>query len=525
MADDKNPKKGMRTFASDLARVRKNRPKKETPKDPTPVAEPKPAETPKVIPKKEEKVIEEVKITEKKPEKPTPKQIPKTLSEEIKGTQDKKETIQEDIKSEEKESPVPIPAKPVGGGKVITSNKKGSFSFFSSLGGYISGLFKRKPKGSGQKMAIPETRRRKGVIQEATTKTGTIFTADSETLKERIRKRRLEDQAKKESEPDLDVHEPIWTPNTEPGYDLLEGDVAPEPEVVEEITNVQVELKHAPKPTPPPVVIEQVEPEIIQEKVLPPVAPAPAPAPARTVPEPAEIVPIESEPIVEPVEIDYPIQRGRFIPVKDLSTNSLSLYVIAILCALGALGLVAFLVYNAYTEQTIQPAAPKEYLPDATDHTVVVDEEFSTLKIKQATSEARLGTHEFTLENKDGAVLPTALVFDLVTPGLSQSLQQYVTEIRFISIDRSAPITYIVFSNQSALQGEMLLNEAQLAGDFNSLYPAPTDGKFFDEQIDGVDARVLTDEVGRSYFTYGFVDDQTLIVTGNLEDFVSFVRN
>ena len=185
-----------------------------------------------------------------------------------------------------------------GGGTVITDNKKVSPSFFAaiatSLNTWIKGLQKKK-KDTAPKYTVVDSERRKGVIQKATTKTGSIFTADSETLAEEVRRRQTTAVTRKSSQ-DGEIS---WTPNTEVGYPLLPGTT----------TNVQVEFKKRTIPAPEIVEPAYVPPPIpptvvVREKVKPIETPPPAkPAPIEPAWEQTE------PPIIIPKEITPPENR------------------------------------------------------------------------------------------------------------------------------------------------------------------------------------------------------------------------
>ncbi|MFT7644560.1 MAG: hypothetical protein ACI9BF_000209 [Candidatus Paceibacteria bacterium] len=134
---------------------------------------------------------------------------------------------------------------------VITDTKISDFklfpSIFTSIKSYLKELATHRKKKKIPTYKVPETTSRRGVIQRATSKTGTIFTANNETLKEQIRRRR---EAPQEAT-DLDKTKTNWSPYTEPGYDLLGS---PDQE---RTSNVIVEYK---KQTPVIPFSEQVVP-------------------------------------------------------------------------------------------------------------------------------------------------------------------------------------------------------------------------------------------------------------------------
>ena len=112
-----------------------------------------------------------------------------------------------------------------GGATIITDTKKDRFKLFPAIGESLKGWFKELQKNREEKKkpkyTVPETTRRKGVIQRATSQTGKIATADHDSLQEKIRQRLQKEIVGFGNEAKED--HVIWTPNTEPGFPLLEA--------------------------------------------------------------------------------------------------------------------------------------------------------------------------------------------------------------------------------------------------------------------------------------------------------------
>jgi hypothetical protein len=124
-------------------------------------------------------------------------------------------------------------------GHIIRDTKKNRFNLFTAIGASInkwvqnfkrSQIEKRKPKYS-----VPDSTHRKGVIQRATSKTGKTASFDTQSIQERIRDR---DAKIKPHTP-----ETIWTPNTEPGFPLLEAEHKEPAEVGEAKTTAVNDLR------------------------------------------------------------------------------------------------------------------------------------------------------------------------------------------------------------------------------------------------------------------------------------------
>ena len=112
-----------------------------------------------------------------------------------------------------------------GGATIITDTKKDRFKLFPAIGESLKNWFKELQKNHEEKKkpkyTVPETTRRKGVIQKATSQTGKITTADHDSLQEKIRQRLQKEIVGFGNETKED--HVTWTPNTEPGFPLLEA--------------------------------------------------------------------------------------------------------------------------------------------------------------------------------------------------------------------------------------------------------------------------------------------------------------
>lgn len=163
---------------------------------------------------------------------------------------------------------------------IITDTKKDRFKLFPAISASIKGWFSDKKAEKAAKKApkytVPETTRRQGVIQRATSVTAKSTTADHDNIQERIRRREEEDAKVAENKALPDTPSPItdtknslpqppqsqgapldtkedrasknklnlkektnldtkssqdttWTPNTEPGFPLLGTKSKPKP--------------------------------------------------------------------------------------------------------------------------------------------------------------------------------------------------------------------------------------------------------------------------------------------------------
>jgi hypothetical protein len=356
-----SPLKKLRTFADDVKRANpdgtveqevitstKNQPIPKakavkalpkvipTPSEPKPIIKPKPAAIPQAIPKKNpthppafHTLTAHNTIT-----KPIPAKAPKVRDE----GNDYSETT------------------------IIRDTVKRRTNVFAAMGTALldSGRnFRKFWKRANQPLyVVPETNRRKGVIQEATSQTGKTFTSDYEQLKERLRLR----AAVPEPSDEADI---IWTPQTEPGFPLLTGAVQPVEDsgFANAVSNVVFEPKRSittQKPVQLDTASEVVKPQIITRQAPeatnqarpPAVAPTPQ-APNIPSPPPVPTITQAVSPIA-PVKTPSPA-----LPIKP------------------AVSPLTTAPPPAPTSVTFPPAVPERQLP-ATPEVTVPNYESST---------------------------------------------------------------------------------------------------------------------------------------------------
>jgi hypothetical protein len=412
--------------------------------------------------------------------------------------------------------------------QVISSTKKSTGrasqrSFFGSLGEWFNNLF--TPKTKTPTYTVQDTERRKGVIKKATTKSGTIFTADNETLREEILRRR------KKEEHEIDV---TWTPNTDPGYNLLEG------EHVEEWSEVAAKKK-----LPEPEIIEPTPAKpVVEEPVLPPqptpepeapvpIAPPiePEPVPEQTAPvappvelEPEEPAPVVERPKVEPFAALRSMLKGR---TEDVNTNALAIGLLAVVAAVfilvlivrGAIGLLTpdeTIVPNEQFAPLIIGLETSNYQLEATDANTLEGALDNTAMIVTS------ATEEVVFTSSDGArVSPQELVvlLDLrINPNLSQSIQ----DLRLVVVDTVQHALVFTVSDSFTALGGMLEWEERMADDLsdtlNTVSVPEASASFVDETYNDIDMRVLTDGID-DVLVYGFIDEDTVLITKTTETF------
>lgn len=549
-----------RTFAGDLEAQRKLR---ELAKPPKPAVSEHKHPTP--LKKKEEKIVEPA---------PEPKKEKEVKKEPKIVVPSKKETPSKE-KEEKKDAPVvhtKIPAfhelqkksakqkddgsndtetkRNIGyDSTVITDTKERDFKFIPSVITSIRSWFKKivslSKQKSTPKYSVPEADRRKGVIQRATSKTGTIFTADNETLKKQIRLRRSS------LGPEDIETEANWSPYTEPGFNLLE---APESEH-DSTKNVIVEFKKKAKPTTDKKPIQIVEPtnktnvvpdvDLIEEEEKEAITPEPVKdirpeiAPEETsdtsfievTTETPEITDVQTEVRSEPLaeerlsRSNRPRLRTRFGVIDTSDTNTLTvLIVVAVVTLIILIFAGRLLIQNLSddTETIITQAVIEPVLQDSQLVSIVLTPD-SKQQIPQliltAITSAPDGIVELPILLPNEHEVPASLLFNELQFKSLPSLRESITTTRFVTLNQSDPILLIRFADTDTVRGGFLNWEENMATDMRPIYGIPTEaGKIFvDETINGIDVRSLkvNDE---TVLIYGFIDENTLLVAKNPTD-------
>jgi hypothetical protein len=440
--------------------------------------------------------------------------------------------------------------------KVITDTKRKRFRLFPAIGASLSSWFKAlfKPrKKQTPSYSVPEADRRKGVIQKATSKSGSVFSADSTELKEKIRQRQLREEDKKKAEA-LAQHEPetIWSPFTETGYDLLEeGEETP---MVTAPKNVTIEYKqqqsldvnrwHIDEPVPAvpatklePAAVVEPTPEIaVPQEVEASEPETPVIEELPKTEQLAESVPsLEPEPafILEATSADYDeskkltVNQQKF-GVGRYTTNSLTLVALAVVTTIIVIVLVVRLFIN--TNQTITPVVytdTTEPIAGAQlDSFVVTDNQSLLQQIKASQSVSEFGYVDTQVYTPNGEIIPPARVLELLQFTVLQSFSQSLTDVRFAYLNQSKPIIVFSYVDQATILGGFLTWEKNMFADLQLMYNLQGEqtNTFTDQTVGGIDVRVLLSETGQTLIVYGMVDENTALLSNSLADFTQVVE-
>jgi len=467
-----------------------------------------------------------------------------------------------EVKTEKKEKPVS------SGGTIITDTKTNNVGFIEaiilSVRDWFTSLKKQQTRKKVPTYTVTDVDRRKGVVQKATSKTGTIFTADNETLKEEIRRRAQTQPPTKATEPDIS-----WSPNTETGFALLnehagvpvqphnvtvefKKQTLPAPVVVEptviptpavsatpinsywESDLQQIEERPTYVPPAPPVAV----PEPI-ETPTPPAPPIPPPIPVVEVPVvvpeavPVELTPEEPLPLAEPTPAEQSpitkepqIRLGRLIPPIKSTTNALTFSIVGSIAAVVILVIVARiavgLLLPSHKADTLAPAVALVPKTVVTDGTLSAPSKEAVVSVIQAAKTTTPTEIRFV----DGNSAPVKK--DVLLPLLgftdSKNFNQTVTDVHVLVSGNSRGVVLKVTDATTALGALLSWEPTMIAGLGTTLaIPIPnTPAAFTDKTIGGTDVRVASLD-DTDVLVYGFINRDTVLITKSTADFTELL--
>ncbi len=468
----------------------------------------------------------------------------------------------------------------ISGATIITDTKKDRFKLFPAIGESLKNWFKELQKTREQKKkpkyTVPETTRRKGVIQKATSQTGKITTADHETLQERIRQRLEKEIVGFGNEEETNI---TWTPKTEPGFPLLEAgnegvtnvQVVPRKNfytkqqeiVVDDMklvseTEVDKEIKRsepeAEKITnnlttdskdsiviPKPIVSEALvaesdfnkqETDTKTQVVLP--APILEEKEKRNNIKEFTEIPEAIEEYKEDSSVFEEEQEERQISNTrknhgtsfSINTNLLSLIlVIIIVTLLFVTGLGENLLKTNDQPEKVKIDHPK-LINNELKLMVASDtkEGIESLIIGENGNSNKINQFVFIV-NEGGRVLnPSSLMIKLGFGG-SANFKQSVSYIFFGSIDK-VPFVALNITDQNTARGGMLDWEESLHKDLKTIFnlSEENNNKFIDGMIGGTDVRVLRNSDNQEEILYGFTDSNTIIISKDSRTFTELLE-
>ncbi len=442
----------------------------------------------------------------------------------------------------------------LSGGTVITDTKRADFSLLAAITNSITGFFHslqeqfNKPKAT-PKYTVAAPERRKGVIQKATSKTGTIFTADNETLKEEILRRRREQAAKPEI---------LWSANTEVGYPLLE---APGPT----ITNVVVTYKHevAPRIAKPQVAVAPTplpeeerrwsEPARVEpptpKAVVPPPAPtiiAPLPNPTPVAPpsvtpppviEPVTSVATEAKPVAQPrvrrpwfagIRRSLKATKEQYTNLSTVNSNVVALTIVGVIVGVVIVGVTARSLIVLFSPESgaLVESEMKAPLMAADQNGTILFTPGSVNSVEQiisaGVSTTGAGITEIRFLDTNQVELSPQTLFSLFGFQTNPNFNQSVSTLRLVSLDGQHRGFLFEVTDPTTVFGALLEWETQMYNELGELLNVavvqPQNGRFIDRTVGQRDVRILVVD-GQEVLMYGFIDNNLLLITTDSAQF------
>src|SRR3989344_5806723 len=383
---------------------------------------------------------------------------------------------------------------------IITDTKHEKFKLIPAIIKSISDWYLAKKQDYKAKKipkyTVPDTTRRKGIIQKATSKTGKFASSDFSSIQERILERKASAaaaKALKDNQPDR-----IWTANTEPVSEPDSMDdnrwSAPARASVSEINL-------------PAVAVEDEIPESLPEVIETP--------PVKT----EEVTMTETpEPAVTP-EKSVPTKTSRFDLLK-INTNTLTLFISGVVIVLVALGAVGYFKFYKDSSIVSDTPIPETLLVDTKVNTLSlytitadsITEAFNTLQNERGTTE---GVFMYTSTIGSTEVVSPTQIISALPLILAPDLTQTIAAVRVGYVNQS-PYLLLKIKDETAAHGGLLIWESTMYQDLTpllSLAPEATD-TFLDANISNTDVRVLKNINGSERLLYG-IKNGTIIITTN----------
>lgn len=412
---------------------------------------------------------------------------------------------------------------------IITDTKRDRFKLFPALLSSIKGWFAEKKESINKKKqpkyTIPETSRRKGVIQKATSLTGKVATSDFSSIHERIRQR--------QNEADKEPSHTSWSAKTEPGFPLLEGNKKAA------VANVQFVSRKSYRTSPEEVIVKKtpmVTPVITATPmpVVTPVAPVATPPPVEpeVVVKTTPIIASTPAPVVETVSTSRPQSANsasfNLGSVLHMDTNTLALGCSAGVLVLAILGTYAFI--SLKNEPEVVTFTTSEITPlISSDLQEIKISPLTQTSVFEALVEVRSSldaTTQMVFLTPEGELIAPEVLLPVIGFGLEQNFLNTLSQVHFGYTRERQPFMLLAAVDLIAAQGGLLEWEDTMGVEVNSFFGItgvdfqPT---FIDATLSGVDVRVLKTESGTERLLYGVVDNMIIIAT-NSADFTEIVN-
>ena len=443
-------------------------------------------------------------------------------------------------------------------GVIITDTKHNRFrlfpAIFKSINQWFADLSLKRATRNTPKYKIPETSRRKGIIQRATSKTGKFASADALSIHERIRLR------KEKAIPKTPIT--IWTANTEPGFPLLEARES-------RISNIKVVLKKSFQNLTEAVTLkedlEPITPVVITPKESQePVAITPAPI-KNPLPQPLPVIPVPEtiitprEPVVKP-PVNQIVEPTPEISTKEegvasekvtrlkptslkewlfsLSINTISIGVFALVLALIIVSVSGYVWFNRKLPEAAINTSPSYQslidgplqliYPKTLTKAGLLEEVINSFK----STEGDVAQQIFVASADGKTLLKPETVLDTMDFSLEPAFLKSISYIYFGGLRKSIPFVLLDTADYTTTRGGMLNWETTIYEDlsplfnYNQSYDEGTikTAIFVDAVINKNDVRILRTLSGAELLVYGLINRDLVIITTNSNSFTEITN-
>lgn len=445
---------------------------------------------------------------------------------------------------------------------VITSAKINEFHFFPALATAFKNWWQGfRIKNDPPKYTVTAAEHRRGVIQKATTSSGATFSTDINTLKQELTRKR-------EYIPD-NAPSPLhlaWSPQTEPGFPLIEGpdQLVPLP------TNHSVVVEYKKRTQPISQMVSAVKPNPVSQKVFTPpkVNPLesdsrweadsnfttdslhstinpdtqkiPTPVPVFKIPEPvAAPANVVLTPTVTEQRSTVPVlhitKPGTSIPNKPNPRSSYlhnglrqlfrfdtTVATVVVVGSLLSFVMMFFIVKTflgiintntAVPENVIsiaKPLSPNGKVIDLAVSAISKEAIFNALANE---SRSVNDVTEFRILTADGTVIPGNTLWDTFGFSSSPQLSRSIKEAHLAYAEGDSAIILSI-SDAVTVFGSLLTWETNMGIEVGTWFDANITGAstFTDETIGDSDVRILKLD-NQEVIVYGFIDSNTVVIT------------
>jgi len=386
-----------------------------------------------------------------------------------------------------------------GEATIITDTKHNRFNVFTATFASIAAWWKKlqaaRQAARAPRYVVPSPTERKAIIQKATAYTGRQVAEDDKDLTEIIRAR-----AERERTTPVPVTPVDPAPSLVPPISTAPTSVTPPPAPIAPIPPV-------PKPavtTPAPAPILENTPQAIDEVDLEPTTVQDTP--------PAQM---EPEPKPTPVKTDE-------APVRSKTPARLSLIKSALVIGVAATAGAALLITQMTRAPLFAPAPTSEPQPTTVSplgSTPVLSLLLPNTTAGELISLARESretatTYPLLLEfHTSQGTLPGPTVLTELNRRTNPNILGQTSAAYLGWVIEDEPFLLLTVFDERSMWGSLLRNESDLPNLLSEFTSLDSVASVSDESLEGRDVRVLRNDQNESVMVYGFLDEQTVVIT------------